>query len=152
MAADFPELNSFNTLMRFALSLELALAELAEQAKALDICTGESAVILLEDCAKRHRKRHIQLERMCREQLNEVILQPVDGMCHSDYIPPLTLTKQTCSTEIFSTLILAENAAIRFYQDASTHAANVLAGLSKHFKKLASESQTLHDKLASHNA
>ena len=138
MAANFPELTSFGTLLKFGLAMEEATAETAETAlKREDLKPWHDD---LATCAKKHKKRNKQLERLRRERLNEVVLQPITGMARETYLPHLVLPDDPAGA--METMAAAEEAAARFYEDAAGTAANVLSGLDRTFRKLAKESRT----------
>ena len=63
--AEFPELNSFGTLLSFAVALEEVLGELARRAAERDDCTAFRDELVA--CARKHDKRSKQLERLKRE-------------------------------------------------------------------------------------
>ena len=138
--ADFPVLNSFGTLIRFALALEESLGSLASQAATLPASAAKAP--LLAEMVKKHAKQQKKLERMAREQLNEVVLQPIEGMLREDYLPP-----QELGTDALSTLAGAQGLAVRFYTDTADMAADVLAGLARQFRKLASRSEAWQQEL-----
>ena len=133
MAATFPELNSFGTLLGFAQALEETGVELAGQA-------GDGAAVAR--CAKKHEKRGLELMRLRRERLNEVVLQAIDGMARDEYLPLVEIGPVAADT-----LITYEETAARFYDAAAAIAKNVLVGVDKKFTKLAKENRKLADGL-----
>lgn len=147
MSVVFPELVSFGTLLKFALSLEQTVEEAAREAAERDACRDVREELL--SCAKKHKKRYETLERLRRERLNEVVLQPIEGMNHVDYIPEAALNGLTDAKQMLGQVVSAEETTARFYDDAARIAANVLSGVERTFKKLASESRTLAGALRS---
>jgi hypothetical protein len=137
----FPDLSSFGTVLGFAQALEAsalsASRELAAQAG------SEGARERLEDCARRHDKRARQLDRLRRERLNEVVLQPIAGMNREDYLPPEAWPE----ADTLGALVEVEGRAERFYRDAAVVAANVLGGLPRTFEKMAEECRDMADRL-----
>ena len=119
MAATFPELNSYGTLVAFAQSLEQVAEAVAEAAGS-------------EKAARKHGKRARQLEQIFRERLNEVVLQPLAGMDRAAYLPAEGIA-----------LSALEALIARFYDDAATAAAEVLIGVDRTFRKWAEESREL---------
>jgi hypothetical protein len=146
MTDNFPELTSFGTLMKFALALEQATKELAQTAASSDTCSPWTEQ--LERSAKKHGKRYQELERMRRERLNEVVLQPISGMDRAAYVLPTSLPA-TSAHDIIAIVTEAEQVAARFYDDAAVIASNVLSGLDKTFKRLARENRDLAHALQS---
>jgi len=140
MTTDFPSLSSFGTLMKFALVLEQVAGELASAAANHPECASQKEALVGN--VKKHEKRHRQLEQMRRERLNEVVLQPIQGMDRDKYLPPAAPT-QGSSDELIAASIGAERASALFYDDAAVVASNVLSGLDKTFKRLARENRDL---------
>ncbi|MFC1611339.1 hypothetical protein ACFL6C_10290 [Myxococcota bacterium] len=133
MTPEFPELNSFGTLLKFAIALEQASAQLARTASEHETCASWQDD--LSSCAKKHDKRGKQLERLRRERLNEVVLEKISGMDRSNYVPELNLSGD--AKQIVEIVAAAEDKAARFYDDAAKIAAHVLTGTEKTFQKLA---------------
>ena len=129
MAVEFPELISFGTMLGFAQALEQV---------GLQLCaTAQQRVDhpVLKKCARKHGKRAKQLERIRRERLNEVVLQPIGDMHRADYLPPAGLPPEA------QAVAQLELCAARFYDDAAAKAANVLIGVDRSFRKFAAESR-----------
>ncbi len=141
MGYDFPELTSFGTLLRFATALEQATAHLARSTAQVDECAEWRDGLLV--IARKHQKRSIQLERMRREWLNEVVLQAIDGMDAGDYVPPLELPPGVTGLEAMATVRFALERGIDFYTDAASRAANVLVGVERAFKRFVRENKRL---------
>ena len=135
----FPELTSFGTLLSFALALEEAAGKLAQAALDREDCASWSDA--LSTTVKKHAKRHKSLERLRRERLNEVVLQPVKGMAREEYLPPEALG--ATPAEAAAAVSTAEMVSARFYDDAAAIAVNVLGGLDKTFRRMAKENRTL---------
>ncbi len=146
MAVDFPELTSFGTLLKFALAIEQAAADLAGLASSREACAASCDE--LARCAKKHQKRGRQLERLRQERLNEVVLQPIDGMERARYVPALELPQDADAGQTIALVASVEEAAARFYDDAAEIAANVLTGVDRTFTRLARESRSLATKLS----
>jgi hypothetical protein len=138
MTADFPELNSFGTLLRFAIALEEAAAEFAGIAAEREICAAWRND--LSACSRRHAKRGRQLERLRRERLNEVVLQAITGMERERYLPTFDLPEDADARQTLTAVAAVEERAASFYTDGGRIAADVLMGVDKTFRKLAHES------------
>jgi hypothetical protein len=136
MAVDFPEISSFGTLLKFALALEATTAELESQASVAPACAPHQAE--LAAMAKKHTRRIGDLERLQRERLNEVILQPLSGMARDEYLPTATLPEGGAAELTAALAGLEENAA-RFYGDAAERGVNLLGGLDRTFKRFIKE-------------
>jgi len=151
MSADFPAITSFGTLLKYAQALEEHLAAIAGRAAeraggagrgGLEIRAGTPAG--LAACAKMHARRAQQLERLRRERLNEVVLQPVAGMDRTTYLPEMELPVAgegaSAGDETLAALAASEERASRFYRDAAACATHVLGGLERSFGRMAAES------------
>lgn len=136
---EFPELNAFGTVLRYALALEQALVGLAQGAAEAD--PGRAAEYLA--VAKKHEKRARQVEQWRRERLNEVVLQPLAGLNRTAYLPDLEVTPADGAARFRAGLRASEAATGRFYDDVADKAAEVLGGLGRSFRKMAGESLAL---------
>lgn len=136
MAADFPEITSFGTLLKFALAIDQTAADLEEQAAAHPACNHHQAT--LAAMSAKHVRRVADLERLARERLNEVILQPLTGMARGEYLPPVTLAGDDAAS-ILAELARLEELSARFYGDAAERAVNLLGGLDRTFKRFVKE-------------
>ena len=149
MTIEFPELNSFGNVLKFAAALEQKVADYARRAEDLDDFPGQRE--LLSSCAKKHERRLAQLERIRRERLNEMVLQPIYGLNGADYVESADLPGGSDVGSLISRLVHAEESTARFYTDAADVAANVLTGVERTFKKLAKESRSFADQLKEAN-
>ena len=145
VTADFPELNSFGTVLKFALVLEQAAADVARLAATRVGSPGSRDRLL--GCAERHARRAKQLERMRRERLNEMVLQPIDGLKREDYIPAVDLPTGLSPREAVARIAAVEETVARFYAAASNLAAHALPGVDKAFKRMGQESRSLTEAL-----
>ena len=142
--SDFPELTSFGTLFKFAVSLEEAAAELAQAAAKKEDCAA-SWRDFLSDCAAKHQKRSKRLEQLRRERLNEVVLQPIAGMDAENYAPEAV--PEGDAKQALGALATTEEKAAQFYEDAAKTAANVLTGVEKTLLKLARQNKEIATEL-----
>ena len=142
MAVEFPELNSFGTLLRFAQALEQHAAEVAAEPAA----SQPAWAARLGACSKKHAKRVGRVDRMRRERLNEMTLQPLEGMARDDYLPA-DLPDGASTDQVLATVVAIEETVARFYTDAAEVGGDTLSGLGRTFGKLAKESLALADGL-----
>lgn len=127
---DYPDLTSFGTVMEFALTLEADLASA--------ITSAGAAYPYAAETSKKHEKRRQQLERLRRERLNEVVLQPVSGMERAEFEPhPIPAE----AGDALQRLAANEERAAAFYDCAAGVAVNVLGGLDRTFRKMAAENR-----------
>ena len=139
MTKKFPELTSFGTLLTFAHSLEETAGAFAHQAARCKACNERREE--LENCADRHKRRSEQVDRIRRERLNEVVLQPIYGMERARYLPHNVIVSDSCEAEeLLDGVAALEERVAAFYEETATRAQNVLGGVERTFKKLARES------------
>ncbi len=137
MKQDFPEITSFGTLFAFAQALEEGLIRMSEEAST----KGGPKAAEAGQAHKKHAKRAKQLERLRRERLNEVVLQPLEGMNRDAYAPDLCCPEDASGSAL--ALAKAEEKAALFYEEAAEKAKSVLGGMERTLKKLAAESREL---------
>ena len=138
---EFPELSSFGTLFRFASLLEEAAAGMADHLAARKRCADARDAIA--DCGRRHRKRGGELERLKRERLNEVVLEPVSGMDRGAYVPVLEVAPDAGCAQCLEALAAVEDLAVRFYDDAARVAAGAMPGMDRILQRLARENREI---------
>ncbi len=136
MGIEFPEIISFGTLLKFALALEENTAALQSQAADLESCASHQSA--LAAMAKKHARRKSDLERLARERLNEVTLQPLSGMARDEYLPATGLPDGD-GDAIMAMLAELEEGSARFYGDSAERALNLLGGLDRTFKRFVKE-------------
>lgn len=136
MAVEFPEITSFGTLLKFALALEQNCAALESQTAGLESCAPHRSA--LTAMAKKHARRITDLERLSRERLNEVVLQPLSGIARDEYLPATTLPDDDAAG-VLAALAGLEELSARFYSDAAERAVNLLGGLDRTFKRFVKE-------------
>lgn len=143
---DLPEINSFGTLVRFAIGLEHhALAFTEACAERTDLA---SRADLLSRLQRDHRRRSRRLERLKREQLNEVVLEPISGMERDRYLPPALPTPDRDASQVIQDLAALEQNTARFYADSADHARGALSGLARTFRKMGDRSARFAEECA----
>ncbi len=137
MKKEFPEITSFGTLFAFAQAFEESLVAMSEEV----IGRGGEKADAASRAHKRHSKRLGQLERLRRERLNEVVLQPLSGMERERYVPDLSCPGEASGAA--AALAAAEEKAALFLDEAAEKAGSVLGGVERTLRKLAAESREL---------
>jgi len=135
------ELNTFGALLKFALDLEAALARFYSEAQAA--ATGESLqgiFVELASAGERNRKR---LEQVRRQQVNEMLLESMQGLHADDYRVDL----DAGGSELPRTAIHAEIRLERFYRDAAARLS--LPEVARSFRRLAEAHAQSERKLSS---
>jgi len=120
------QLGTYGAIFRFAIEFEQACAEFYLKATAFDGRFGE-----LEAGAK---KRAARLNRMQREMIVEMILEPIRGLQSTDYhVDGMNCTQETVTSQARA----LEETGHRFYVDAAARVP--IAEVARAFGKLAQE-------------
>ena len=142
---DFPECNTFGSVIRFALELEKGASGVYE-----DLAKDSYAAPapeLFKVLAAAHKKRGELLEFTRQQKLNEMILEPIQDMNREDY---LIDTRTPKGADVKTAAMFAgriEETSAKFYLDASKIAKNLMAEAARIMEKLGKESQANKVKL-----
>ena len=142
---DFPECNTFGSVIRFALELEKGASGVYE-----DLAKDSYAAPapeLFKVLAATHKKRGELLEFTRQQKLNEMILEPIQDMNREDY---LIDTRTPKGADVKTAAMFAgriEETSAKFYLDASKIAKNLMAEAARIMEKLGKESQANKVKL-----
>lgn len=134
MAPAVPELTTFGALVRFAFGLEESARQLCERGAAE--AKDDQAQGLFRQLARDHSGRHALLERVRREQLNELILEPIHDLRGEDYAIGAEGLDGVTPRDLIGALRAEERRAERFYLDSARVAKSILAEVSRTFEKL----------------
>lgn len=134
MAPAAPELTTFGALVRFAFDLEESARRLCERGAAG--AKDERAQGLFHQLARDHSGRHALLERVRREQLNELILEPIHDLRGEDYAVGAEGLDGVTPRDLIGALRAEERRAERFYLDSARVAKSILAEVGRTFEKL----------------
>jgi hypothetical protein len=126
MSAVPPELNTLGALMRFAISREAETAD-----RYAEWATAAEAPASFSELAAEHTLRAERLTRLLREQLNEMILEPISGLSVADYPGPA------------ADMTDVERELARLHTDIVTQAGHVLPGASRTLTRFAERSRQL---------
>jgi rubrerythrin len=142
---DFPECNTFGSVIRFALELEKGASGVYEElAKEPHAAPAAEMFIAL---AIAHRKRGELLEFTRQQKLNEMILEPIQDLNGKDY---LIDTRTPKGVDVKAAARFAgriEETSARFYLDAAKIAKMLMAEAARVMDKLGKESQANKAKL-----
>ncbi len=111
------ELGTAGAVLAFAIKLEGRSAEFYEEAASLakDSATKEVFLTLAE--AKGRRKKLVEKSR--REYVNEMLLEPIEGLDGSDYLVETELSSKTDYSAAWRLGMELEENSRRFYLDAA---------------------------------
>lgn len=136
MAREFPEITNFGTAFRFALEAEAAAGDLAAAAQGL--APDETWRARLEELACTHDDRAQKL-RAIRQEVNEMILEPISDFDGRPYLAALTAEPATSWPAAAEQVIAAEESVAAFHDDFVAHAEDVLAASARAFKRAAKQ-------------
>ncbi len=110
-------LRTFGALVTAAVQLEESLAGFYEQAAR---SAGEGAAkTLLAELGEKTRSLCHRLERVRREQVNEMLLEPVRGLDPGDYVIAHDVAGESAEHALFTRALEAEETIERYYRDAA---------------------------------
>ena len=129
------ELGTLGAVLAFAIKLEGRSAEYYEDAASLAKDSPTSDVFL--SLAEAKRKRKALLERSRRENINEMLLEPITGLKGSDHLIEMQLSSKMGYYDALRLAIEWEENSRRFYLDAAGRVN--LPELTRVFEKLGQE-------------
>ncbi|MBN1485146.1 MAG: hypothetical protein JXA37_10515 [Chloroflexia bacterium] len=131
-------LGTFGAILGFALEIEAQAAALYESE------AGADSSELFQELARQTRKRQGRLERARREGVQEMILEPIQGLDRADY----GLELPAGAGPLQQALALEER-AVRFYRAAASNMP--LRGVARLLQRLAEESAQRRAALEPHS-
>ncbi len=143
---EFPEVTTFGAVIRFSLELEkgaMAVYEELAQRPAL-----AAAAEVFKANAAAHKKREGVLEHTRREKLNEMILEPIQTLDGSAFIPKLDVPADLDVKSAAAFANSVEDTSSKFYLEASKVAKSLMAEAARIMERLGKENQTLSGKLS----
>jgi len=144
---DFPECNTFGSVIRFALELEKGAAGVCDElSREPNAAAAADAFKALEAA---HKKRGELLEFTRQQKLNEMILEPIQDMRRESYLidthPPKGADVKTAA----KFLAKIEETSAKFYMDSSKIAKMLMAEAARIMDKLGKENLANKAKLES---
>ncbi|MDF1540105.1 MAG: hypothetical protein P1Q69_14515 [Candidatus Thorarchaeota archaeon] len=137
------ELGTFGAVMKFALELETEALGYYE--RALEKVVGDELKSLLTSLRERCSKRILTLERIRRENVTEMILEPIKGFESDSYSFDLDVPQSENDGLLCETAIAIEELRNRFYEKGSVKIEFLIEAATA-FDRLADEN---HDNMAS---
>jgi rubrerythrin len=110
-------LTNFGAILNFAETLEKDAMAFYSQAASLD--AAESYRILFEMFAKEGKKNISLVQRTRRENVTEMILEPIRDFARSSYETNVPGAKTLDLAGVLATATALENRAVRYYTDAA---------------------------------
>ncbi len=137
MEYEFPECNSFGTVIRFGLELEKAASDIYDElSRDPSLAAGAEAFKAL---SATHKRRGALLEYTRREKLNEMILEPIQDLDSKKYIINTKVPKGADLKAVAKYAAGIEETSARFYSDSSMVAKNLLSEGARILEKMAKE-------------
>lgn len=110
------ELGTFGAILSFALEFEEGLNKFF--AAAAEKASGNAAEVF-DDLAKAGNKRLKALERTRRENVAEMILEPITGFCSEDYPCDTNVPADADNAALVRQALQLEKTAVQYYTTAS---------------------------------
>ena len=144
MAHQFPEIAAYGSAFRFALEAEAACGDLAAAAAVL--APDDAWHARLEALVCTHGDR-VQKLTVIRQEVNEMILEPIHGLDGSAYLGALDAEPAASWPAVLEQLIAAEEATARYHEDFVTECEDVLAASARAFTKAARQDRAVAEEL-----
>jgi len=135
---DFPECNTFGSVIRFALELEKGASAVYEDLAKEPLAA--SAAETFKALSAAHKKRGELLEFTRQQKLNEMILEPIQDMRREDYIIDTKTPKGVDVKAGAKFAAKIEETSAKFYSDSAKIAKNLMAEAARIMDKLGKES------------
>jgi len=135
---DFPECNTFGSVIRFALELEKGASAVYEDLAQEPLAA--SAAETFKALSAAHKKRGELLEFTRQQKLNEMILEPIQDMRREDYIIDTKTPKGVDVKAGAKFVAKIEGTSAKFYSDSAKIAKNLMAEAARIMDKLGKES------------
>jgi hypothetical protein len=146
VARQFPEIVAYGSAFRFALEAEQACADLAAAAQVL--APDEEWRDKLDMVICTHDDR-VQKLTVIRQEVNEMILEPIHSLDRSAYLGALDDDPATSWPAVVEQLIEAEEDTARYHEDFVAQCEDILAASARAFKKTAKQDRAAAAELAS---
>jgi rubrerythrin len=111
------ELGTFGAIMKFALETENDVTSFYESVE--DLAQSEELASLFNNLAKRGQKRAKTIERIRRENITEMILEPITGLDSDIYTPVTTIPESPDDKTLQEIAVEIENNLHAFYTQAA---------------------------------
>lgn len=151
MVLELVELTTFGAVLGFAIEMESRAEKFYQAATQNPVCSEvKETFVALADQAKRRR---MILERTRRENVAEMILEPITGLETTDYLTDFAPTHELSCTDALRTGLELHKKAGRFYLDSSgrislVEAARILRRLAEEAADRGVELAALMEKAA----
>ena len=132
------ELGTFGAIMKFAMELETSAQHFYETVLALDLDSNIES--LVKKFHKRCSTRVKLLERVRRENVTEMILEPIEDFESNPYVIATSISEGTDPVKICDMASVAEETRQGFFEKASVKI-EFLIEAAETFERLSEENQ-----------
>lgn len=140
------DLTTFGAVIKFAIETELAATKFYDTHAQASARANWSNIFM--ELSRLHQKRKLTLERVRREKLNEIMLEPITGLNCDNYVIKLdTELDHSDVTKLLQTAHDIELRCIYFYRDTAKIAKSFSTEVTKIFERLAKENENFKAKL-----
>ncbi|MFW9868673.1 MAG: hypothetical protein ACFFFO_07165 [Candidatus Thorarchaeota archaeon] len=133
------ELGTFGAILKFAMKLEQEATSFYESVS--KIVRNQNLAGRLQDLQKRGGKRLNTLERVRRENVTEMILEPIIGLDSENYILQTEISSSGTEKDIQELAVAIEKKLLEFYTQAGAKI-DFLIEAAYSFELLAEANQT----------
>jgi rubrerythrin len=139
------ELGTFGAILTFALEFEGAATDFF--AAAAGTAKADDVKEVFDDLTKAGQKRLKTLERTRRENVAEMILEPIADFCSEDYPCDASVTAGAGDGDLVKQAVQLEGTAVAYYREASdkVSVAEVARILSKMAKQHLEQKEMLEE-------
>ncbi len=134
------ELSTFGSVLTFAIGLEEKSARFYEAgASNARLAPHKAALLAL---AEGNRKRRELLLTTRRENVTEMVLEPIAGLRAEDYEVSPPAQGATAPAAVLACAAELEARSARFYSEVAAQGKRFLAGVARTFSRLANENES----------
>jgi rubrerythrin len=140
------DLGTFGAIMKFALEVETEVTRFYESAQGL--AKAEDLAGVFGSLALRGEKRLRTIERIRRENVTEMILEPIVGLVSDAYQPTISIPEDVDDNKLTNIAREVEKKLNAFYNDAAAKL-EFLSEVAYSFEILAEANDKANQRLAS---
>ena len=141
------ELLTFSAILSFAIDMEERAEGFYLEIAGREDCRGLKGDLL--SLARQNAKHRSRLVDTRRENVTEMVLEPIRDLDSAAYEIEATLTPDTDCTRALALALEVERKAQSFYSDASEKGKHLLAGVARTFNRLARDKSSRVQQLES---
>jgi len=132
---ELAELTTFGAVLGFAMDTESQAEKFYEEAAKNPSCSEAKETLLT--LSEQARRRGMILERTRRENVAEMILEPISGLNTNDYLTHIAPSERAGCVDVLTLCVELQRKTRRFYLDSSGRIS--LQEVARTFRRLAEE-------------